>query len=505
MRLIGLCALIAAVSMSLCERRNPEVCAEPDLPCPVGNICVMGKCVQEECSDADPVPTCPAERPVCQSRRCQPCTAAQQCARFTEAPLCIGGKCHECETNDQCAASQNGRLCDVSTHTCRGCRQHAECPSKVCAKDNLLADLQGAPPIPIGTCVPKERIWEVDASACGLNPSFLCSVQNGIDRTAPERPYVLLHNTGPTLSDVQITGRNRPLKIYHVIGPTADDPPHRVALTSAAVAEGNTNVFNVRDGATAVFEGLLVRQANTGVSCSALGQKTEVHLVRSLIGRCDTAVVQSDGCTINISESWIGQGPGALSGFRANVRTLDFKNTDFNIQNSVLVLNGVPGTFGGIAITDMPGRTSVVSRIVNSNLIRHEYAAPSGAMAIDCNIDLTGRLAVVNSIIYNSNGGRHISSTCSGTYRALATNEQTLAQTSAGLYLEKESDGRFADAGMGDYHLRADSPMALRVGGNRVTQVNNTEVVAPATDMDGKPRGRLQTGRVSIGAFEAQP
>lgn len=511
MRLLVLCSLLATLSpLSLCERRNPEVCSnDPGFECEGGQFCSIpdgqnsGTCIQAECGTG--LAACPVARPLCQSGRCVACVLDGDCsAASTATPVCVAGTCVACRDSSQCRDA-NKKVCDASTHTCRGCQLHSECSPGVCAKDDTFAML--ATPIVAGTCVDASMVNEVDTS-CGAG----CALQSVLQSVTAAKPYVRVNRY---TSNAKITVPALPagLPTFYVIGPMADSAPTTIsAAPQQNLAFSSGTALEVPGGAHIALEGMVISGAKVGIDCVSTsmvpgGQTTRLRIIRSLLAANQQAIKASARCELDIDQTWLGKGPSpafaALSS--SNDATLLLDSTQLRLTNSVLWHNGKPtNTFGGIKVSDTAGLQPSL-HIVNSTFAKNDFAsAVQQVYAIDCDYATNGNLAIVNTLFWNepgpTGGYTYVNANCrpAGSTRAVASNEAAL--TGVGSVTLPEGTALLVDNTNGDLHLRQDAPMTVTGGGvTSFTDGAGRVVNIPRADAENKPRGATS---VSIGAFE---
>ncbi len=515
MRLIVLLSLLAAVSPpSCCERRNSQVCAnEAGYECDDGQLCVIppgqtfGACMQADCGTGQAA--CPADRPLCVSGRCKACEADAECAaQGSAAPVCIAGACVACRDADQCKDADR-KVCDATTHTCRGCQLHSECGAGVCAKDDAFVTLN--PPILPGTCVDASKVTEVDVS-CGSSCALQTVLASGVSAA---KPYVRIGKYSTT-GKITVPALPVGLPRYYIIGPLAD-----VRATQAATAPqmslsaASMAAIEVTAGAHITLEGVIISNSVTGLDCNSkssmpTGAPTKVALVRSLLGGNQTAIKASTQCELDLDQTWIGKGPTAVfAGIARNDTAMVLDSTRLRMVNSVLWDNGKSTPlFGGIKLTDTAGSRPSI-HIVNSTFARLEWAT-TGLMtlAIDCDYATAGSVAIVNTLFLNEStltaGYTYVRDLCrpAGSLSAVGSNDSAL--TGVGNVIDLTSAATFIDAPNGNLRLQTAASGTVTGGGvSAFVDGKGGEVSIPKVDFDGKPRGSAAAQSVrSMGAFE---
>lgn len=512
MRLIALYAMLAAAStLSLCERRNPELCKEDDAAasCAPGLVCRAGRCEEPECSDNA---GCGDEaRPICKKSLCAPCQLDDECAgRDPGEPYCRAGRCVACTIGAECPDPLRP-ICDQKRFQCRPCQAHSECAGGVCAKDDLLASPPGPMAIQAGTCVPSSRVLFVD-QAC--RAPALCSPKEALDMVSPAQPYIYLRSgSGPMFTNLTVPGRanGSALRTIHIIGGMADSSPTRTDTPPATLGGPAFPALSIDPGYRVVVEGVAIQGGSVGVQCTGTGKAadSELRLERVHIGGADTAVSVNE-CRLQVRQSWIGAGAGLVfGGALGNRQAMKIVNSEFTLENSVLFRNRLPGSFGGIELFYDPMWKGGRSSIVNSTIAYHDVPAGSGAVSLDCNGSVADRLVIWNSYFYNESlkwqdqPTRHIADACQVQLGAVATNDERLsAAASPGVLVKSDAEAGFRSGKDGDLRLLPEAPEAITVGGAARLQRGALDLQAPAVDLDGAPRGARKAGRVSIGAFE---
>ncbi len=508
MRLLILCGLLAAVSpLSPCERRNTTVCAnEPGYECDEGQLCqipagqTFGKCAQAECGPG--LTACPSERSLCLSGLCKACEGDAECqAASPSAPVCVEGTCRACRDNSQCKESSR-KVCDTATHSCRGCQLHSECSPGVCAKDDSFATL--SPPILAGSCVDASMVADVDNS-CGAACSLQTMLASGVSAA---KPYIRIGRY-TSVSKVTVPALPGGLPRYYVIGPLADTSVTQIAATpQMSLSAPAAAAIEVTGGAHATFEGVVLSNSVIGLDCNSkssvtAGVQTKVAIVRSIISGNQTAVRAAARCELDVQQTWIGKGPaGAFASSTRNDASLVLDSTRLRFINSVLWDNGKPtNQYGGIKLTDTAGLEPSI-HIVNSTFAKLEFLSAQMALAVDCDYDTKGSLAVVNTLFLNDTsvaGATYLSTQCrpNGSLTAVGSNEAGLAGPNNLTALSAGST--FVDSASGDLRLQS---AAVAVGDGGVSSFSDGKGIAvavPKVDFEGQARGPSSR---SIGAFE---
>lgn len=271
-------------------------------------------------------------RPVCDlvRGRCVPCTeadgASQECSDVSgsQRPYCVnmgsGTGCVECRTSLDCPTERP--ICDGNA--CRPCEAHGECGPRVrCASGEICEDswvcigrddLAGGELSRLaGQCAASgESLGQVvyarstgcdDGSSGFTLSSPKCTLDAAVDDARrTRRPYIRLIADGTLDGPLPLSGAETQLVI---IGAPLPQVPARAVIS----AEGT--VFNVRDGATVVLDGIDAIQGGMGeatVSCYAAQLRVRSSQVRSAVpGGVGVALRQCPGS--GVENSQIGPGP----------------------------------------------------------------------------------------------------------------------------------------------------------------------------------------------------
>jgi hypothetical protein len=271
-------------------------------------------------------------RPVCDlvRGRCVPCTEAdgvsQECSDVsgTRQPYCVnmgsGTGCVECRTSLDCPTERP--ICDGNA--CRPCEAHGECGPRVrCASGEICEDSWvciGRDDLPggeharlAGQCATsgesQGQIVYARSTGCDdSSPGFTlnspkCTLDAAVDEARrTRRPYVRLIADGTLGGPQSLSGAETQLAI---IGAPLPQVPARAVVS----AEGT--VFDVRDGAAVVLDGVDLIQGAMGsatVSCYAAQLRIRGSQVRSAVpGGSAVMLRQCPGSSIENSQ--IGPGP----------------------------------------------------------------------------------------------------------------------------------------------------------------------------------------------------
>lgn len=508
MRLLILCGLLAAVSpLSPCERRNVAVCAnESGYECDEGQFCqidtgqTFGKCVQADCGPG--LAACPSDRPLCLSGHCKACEGDTECqAQNPATPACVSGACVACRESSQCKDNSR-KVCDPASHTCRGCQLHSECSPGVCAKDDSFASL--STPILAGTCVGTSMVTEVNTS-CGGACALQTVLASGV---GPNKPFIRI-GSYTTMSKVTIPALPPGLPRYYIIGPLADTSITQVtSAPQMSLSAPAAAAVEVTGGAHVTFEGVVLTNSVVGLDCNSkssvpAGAQTNVAILRSILSGNQTAIRATARCELDVQQTWIGKGPNAaFASLTRNDASLQLDSTRLRLVNSVLWDNGKPtSVYGGLKLTDSAALEPSI-HIVNTTFAKLEFASAQMALAVDCDYDTKGGLAIVNSLLLNdafTAGYTYVHSLCRpmGSLAAVGTNESGLAGGTNLANLTAATT--FADSQNGDLRLQTSATSVGEGGALTFTDPKGVAVAVPKVDFEGKARG---TNSRSIGAFE---
>lgn len=537
MRFLLYSFLLAAPTLSWCERQNPTYC-DSETPCLSGrcnlatNLCIdrgdAGACMAKACGTSTPV--CDEVDETC--RACLPGEDRLCAARSAATPRCLGPTCVECLpptdgssleapecARDLGAAGKSLQVCDRDRHACRPCQLHSECASQVCAKDPDTIDLK----LPQGSCVPQDQVLVVDPSQCTSNGPVFCRPAEALAKMNRSHRFLLIRQSAldTDFSDLQVGSLATEGVDVYVIGPLADVPPNRWTRTPPTQLGAKSHkglVVLPRNRVT--VEGLLIRGGSTGIQCYGTGSNntTQIRVRRSMIaGNQLAADVQLD-CTLTLDQAWIGRWPGRC-GFGAlpgNEMSLNLSSSSFDIVNSVISENGVVGldSFGAVKVTGGLGSRAEPSTIVNSTLYGQptfktapdESGTTRKYMSLYCGNPIASGLVVLNSLFFQNRSllvpdGRQITPACGKSQFNLGSDDPSLTgvmTTAPGWKDETNRDFHLAPTGQ-----PTAEQLALQTGGAKSVQVTiqgkQYTVSAPATDMDGAARSGAT---VYIGAFE---
>ncbi len=426
-----------------CTKANAPICSTGSmacLPCTEGSqgdadctardpntpICTSdGRCVA--CSgDLD----CPDTMPLCGSDdMCTTCTDGAMgdsacAARDATEPYCLGGGCVECVADTDCPMTEP--VCDGDGHFCRPCTGHPECTSKVCDPDNGQC-------VPDGSIIYVNRDMGTDSQSCGSlnNPcQSISGTYGGLAKVAAKKIIRVFGSSSAYQGQVDINGLS--VTIYGdgaTINPVSSDVP----------------ALLVRNGATAVVEGLTISRAagslGDGVNCR--GPNTTLRLYHVEVADNDgQGVNAADGCTLEVERATIDHNTsgGVL-----------ISNTSFTLINNFITRNGEAGTsgslFGGVRISNGGDFTQVF----DFNTIADSRANSNSAGAgVSC--EVTKAMTASNNIVYLRTGGTGIISNtnCSWTYSDVQGGPAGTGNI--------DMDPLFVDSNNVNFHLLPTSP-----------------------------------------------
>ena len=525
----GLVVLVA--SLASCVQRNYDRCLTTgtDYPCESGKFCQaipgdpnnVGICVDSECTvtaTGTPNGCTTATKPVCTTQgSCAACANNAQCAAVsTTLPICTSdGSCGQCSTYADCMAANPLTLtpaCDATTHTCRACTLHADCPAdSVCVKDKTLTTL--AEPLMQGMCTSRVVVVS-DGSTLPAQVSMATA----------QKPYVLVKNSN-VAGMVRISPISG-LPQQHLISASADFSPLQLSVAAGKPAPAIVNQYNkniptflVNSGASITVEGFIFYDNGTSVYCNSDKTLTDigtagtpqapvatgVTLLRSLIMSSDTGIVTRPLCQLTLDQSWIGAPPLGIqpTNGTGNYVAMTLDSTQFEIVNSVFNHNTNMGVFGGIKLTDSQAMGNLKGRIVNSTFYRQENIDATPAMSVYCPAK-PAALTIFNTLFVNSSGftntvGKpHVDANCHtapNTLGYFATDENP-APTGTGV-ITGVNDSIFSSAANSVLTLQASVALAKPLIAGGTTSFNGS--LAPTVDADSVVRN---TQTVTIGAFE---
>lgn len=135
---------LGVIAMVACSQHNPASCCVTDeqcitlglgqhYECATDQVCSsIGNCIAPECQVAT---DCPGTARFCVNHLCtDACMTKDDCSSDPEHPYCApDGACGQCLDSSVCSGTT--KICDTSTHACRGCSSGGDCDSKICEVD----------------------------------------------------------------------------------------------------------------------------------------------------------------------------------------------------------------------------------------------------------------------------------------------------------------------------------------------------------------------------------
>lgn len=382
------------------------------------------------------------------------CASSETCPGPVPACLLPEGVCVQCTAAEPGACAEATPVCDEATHTCVGCRAHADCLSNTC--------------LPDGRCAPEPEVAYVRGGASGPGapctrdqPCALLSTALGL---APPRPYVRIL-PGTVVESSAITLQSRAVTILGEAG---------------AVLRRSTSgaVLQIEDAATrAVIQDVAVSN-NTFTGPIVELKEGELSLFRVAISDNAGIGVRAQRGVLRLHRSHLARNArGAV--------TIESVTSAFEVIGNFFVENGSLTSGSGALRANLSQGT--VGRLELNSF--HANMTGSGGAAIDCD---GGAFTARNNIVSGSGMGtpaRQTAGSCGHAYSiffALPAGELPAGPGNA------LADPLFANPAAGDLHLRAGSP-ALGAAD-------------PATDLTGGAAldadGDRRTNPADIGADE---
>ncbi|MBI4510531.1 MAG: hypothetical protein HY698_12935 [Deltaproteobacteria bacterium] len=427
-------------------------------------ICLRGACV--ECLSASDCPQ--AQKPTCEAatHSCRGCREEAECEGRAGAPHCMleGGLCVGCRDAGDCDAL--APACDETTRKCRGCRLDSECASSACDRET-------------GRCVPDADVLHVDKN--GGQTSDGCTKQApcttiakafSVARTSGARKWIRLAPASypETLEitdlDVAVTGTGADIR----------PPPDRPAVLVQGSAKLAIYGVRLRGASGTDGDGLLCQ--------GAAGNRPRVLLDAVVIDENAEQGIESVRCAIVLRRAKVMKNAGG---------GIKLDTSDFEVVNSMIVANGSPllSRFGGILITT---ESATTTGTLSFNTIASNFAMPRQAAGVRC--EVISPILASNSIAWDNQSdfgdapAPQVAGNCQWSYSDIGpTPQDGVGNLSA--------DPQFrapANPALLDYHLKPSSPCVNKADPER------TDVTV---DFDGE--ARAQGGRSDVGADEVPP
>ncbi len=284
------------------------------------------------------------------------CATSDQCTSAT-APVCEPGSmtCVQCTDNQAAACDDATPVCG-DDFRCRGCEDHAECPSMAC--------------LPSGACATDEDTAFIDAGASGGNDTCTrqqpCAAIADALALTPRRPNIVVrgtHTTNLVLNDYAVT-------LVGIDGA-------RLAVTSGRAIE----VDGTQD---VTIAGLAIGPQSGDASGRAIyaseTYRGTLTLRQIAVRGHGLTSISVEGGSLVLERSVITQNDGG------GVR-LESGATSFQIRNNFIFANGAavpvtsPSAVGGIAVEMGPTGTIEHNTIYDNGSAGIEFYAGIGCKA----------------------------------------------------------------------------------------------------------------------------
>jgi hypothetical protein len=478
---------VAFFCLPACQRDNGVYC-DTTRPCAVGtcdlqaNVCTGaatpdlsapdgGGGGNPDMMEADLLlvcTQCSGATPICNAPNCVGCDTVADgetaCATIDATrPHCLTsgagqGACAGCRDGNDCPVP-SARICDSTTHACRGCIADSECPSLVCDLTRTSASK--------GQCVDASLVVYVDVTNCndanGDTPAMpACSITNAAKKT--NKTVVRLAGTLYT-QDTTINNIG-PITIVGDTGATM----RPASMNKPALMVTGTSDVTVRN---VVFTSQLGNGA--GVICGGGSLKLD----RCTVKTNDGYGIDANNCgTLAVDASVV------MTNLQGGLRV----GGNFNITNNFVIKNGgsAGGSAGGMVINS-PSTT--VTQIVANNTFADNTGSGVNA-GVSCAVG--SNTTLLNNILYKNLFGATSSETnCTTLYCATDDAVDAARANAHNVDLSTKTPGFVS---VTDYHLAAGSPCK---------DVGSTSG-APDHDIDEQPRPDPATAKVDIGADELQ-
>lgn len=533
--LVALSGVLTGAPSGGCKPADEPTCGG-GVACTEGQRCVLGEedgqgmCVtscdsSKSCGEATPV--CDRQELFC--RACFPGEDAACLLRDPQHPRCGGGRCVGCLSpraySAQATECQGSRatpaltpVCDKQQSTCRACQRHSECDSGVCAKDGSGASFG----VPQGSCVPVEQVMVVNQDLCTSAGPVFCTLKQALAQVDMKRRYIVVRKSAVAsdFSDLQIgylpSHQQYPLTL---IGPLADGPPTSVSSPPLVNLGGVSSKDSLTiTSSRVIVEGFPIRNGKAGIACQGSG--AQVRVVRSFLSGNDTALLATAGCSLTVEQCWFGRAPDSsvFRGSPMNARTIDVTASDFWVINSVLADNGDPRLdgFGGVRVRSLSVGSHSRSGILNSTFMQQSGLIKFGKyyQGVLCDSGVGDRLVVMNTLLWSDAPlqtmpeEHYIDPGCGASLHHNASNDPAINSMTADKSLVLPMTAApFASAMTRDLHLGPRLTVEGRSpsdSGLTVLDLAPDRILAPTTDLDGRPRAQAG-GAISIGAYEPAP
>lgn len=366
---------------------------------------------------------CESPTPLCREGQCVPCSLAEDpdsaCAeRFEARPLCVEGRCVQCTAEDMSACVETTPVCDDGSGECVGCSQHEQCPASAC-------NLQ------VGSCLPEDRVWWVDADALG------CLTGDGSEAA----PYCTLAAARANIG----AGEQGTIVLRSRMGGLAY--PENLTINAGRVV------------ALRAASGPAPRIGGTGVGAPVTVSGGGIGYVEGIRvdGSVGSVAVQVVGAVLDLRRATVVLNPGGAIGL-SNGAELTADNTVLGANGSALV------DAQALRVTDSSFALRYVTVAGNDS---------SGIASISCTGSSGGTLR--NSIVAGLDPG---SIACPG-LEVQTSAVDTMLEGQGVVVLGPFDPGWFQAPGAGDFHVTPGHPFV---------DVARWELGDPPVDLDGDLR-----------------
>lgn len=380
------------------------------------------------------------------------CTSNENCSDSPETPVCelASGTCVRCTADEPTACTGTSPVCG-DKFECRACKSHSECESRAC--------------LPSGACGRSSEVAYVDAQGSANNT---CSFSQPCSSVAlalmTGRPVIKIQGTlyeRVTLNDRKVTILAEP---GAALVPTTIGPVIRISGAS------EIGIYDLT-----IREGLGNTDYNNGfgifVDTASSPPQPHVVLERVTIRDCYSGgIYTAPYTTLRMSRSIV------VGNYFGGARI----NGNFDITNSIFVLNGTPSSsIGGLMIS--PGHPADMNFAFNTVA---DNMAPLGFGGVHC----THPIPLKNSIIFNNQS----STECAPDYSLLDPGAGPMAHNRFGNPLFKTTI--YAPTLPADFYRISDISPAI-------DGADPESTISIDIDGDTRPQGNAP----DIGADEYQP
>lgn len=374
---------------------GPGVFCDAVTPCtsdPLYPVCdrARHRCVTVDAGvvDCAAARDCPASAPLCDptARQCTACAPAgpsDGCrARDASRPLCQAdrGVCVACLQSTDCT-QPTAAFC--SGGLCRGCRSHAECPSRVCGDD--------------GACVDPATVVYVDnrgRAGClggsGKQGDPFCEIADALLAVQKDRPLVRVMGSKVPYHRIQ-SGPSWPMSAT-LLGDGRDAQP------ASTITDPTGACVYLTSNHSLTLDGMDLAGCTQGVLSDGGGA---VALLRSRV----RGMLSGPGVSLRSSVDLLQRLDAVI--ISGNPGGLDLQARHYDVRNCSLV--GNRGPFGGARIS--PDSAGVFA----FNTVRGNSAtAPGVAGGVDCGAWAAGGPQVLLASIVVGNLPAPLGAHCGG-------------------------------------------------------------------------------------------